>query len=179
MIVFDNETTGLSKPIACPLNEQPQIIEFAAIKLDDKSLKERGRMTFLCNPGIPLPAEITKITGLKDKDLADKPPFVNFYPSMADFYLGERFLVAHNLDFDRSMLTFELQRIDKLTQFPWPPKHICTVEKSYYIKNKRLKQTDLYEIAMGKGKTYKAHRAMDDVEALCDIIRWLRKEKAL
>jgi DNA polymerase III epsilon subunit-like protein len=178
MILFDTETTELTKPLPVPLNDQPRIIEFAAINLNDKTLREMSRMEFLCNPGIPLSAEIQKITKLTDTDLQHEPLFPHFYPTLCDFYLGERSMVAHNLAFDRSVLTFELQRIDRLTQFPWPPKHICTVEASYYLHNRRLKLTELYNIV--SGKDYKdAHRAMNDVEALVEVVRWLRKEKAL
>lgn len=175
MIIWDTETTGLPKPETCPLDEQPRIIEYAGIKLDDKTLKEKGRMEFICNPGIKLDEVITKITGLADRDLEDKPPFVAFYPKLVDFYLGERSMVAHNLPFDRSLLTFDLMRIDCLTKFPWPPKHICTVEASMGVRGYRLKLELLHEIVTGM-KHKDAHRAMNDVEALVTCVRWLRKE---
>jgi DNA polymerase III epsilon subunit-like protein len=178
MIVFDTETTGLPKPISVPLADQPQIIEFAAIKLNDKTLKELDRLEFLVNPGLPLPAEIVKITRLTDDDLRDKPFFPSYYQRLVDFFFAERFMVAHNLAFDRNLLSYELMRMDKLIQFPWPPRHICTVEQSYHLKNHRLKLTDLHIIATGKAFP-EAHRAMHDVEALVRCVRWLRKEKAL
>lgn len=178
MIVFDTETTGLPKPISVPLADQPQIIEFAAIKLDDKTLKERDRIEFLVNPGSPLPTEILKISKLTDDMLRGQPLFPSYYQQLVDFYLGEKFMVAHNLAFDRSLLSFELQRIDKLLQFPWPPRHICTVEASYYIHGYRLNLTKLHMHAFGKAFA-DAHRAMNDVEALVSCVRWLRKQKAL
>lgn len=175
MIVWDTETTGLPKPESCPLVEQPQIIELAAIKLDDKTLKEKARMEFLCNPKVPLPEEIKKITHITDNMLRDQPPFISFIPELTDFFLGERTMAAHNLGFDRSLLAFELCRIDMLTKFPWPPHHLCTVEASFGIKNRRLKLVELHEMVTGKPHK-DAHRAMADVEALCTVIRWLKKE---
>ena len=175
MIVFDTETTGLPKPSSVPLEEQPKIIEFAAIKLDNKTLKETDRVEFLLNPEEKLDPVITKITGLKDEDLIGQPLFVEQYPLLADFFLGEREMVAHYVAFDRSLLEFDLRRIDKLMQFPWPIKHTCTVEASYPLKNFRLKLTQLHEIVTGSPHK-EAHRAMADVEALATCVRWLRKK---
>lgn len=84
-------------------------------------------------------------------------------------------MAAHNLGFDKSLLKFELLRLDKEFAFPWAPKQLCTVEASYGIKNRRLHLSELHELATGK--VHKgAHRAINDVEALCTCIRWLRKE---
>lgn len=175
MIVYDTETTGLPKPMGVPLNEQPQIIEFAAIKLDDKTLKEKDRIEFLIQPGVPLPPEIVKITGIQDVDLKDAKPFIHHLKTVVDFFLGERSMVAHNLGFDKALLKFELLRLDKEFAFPWPPDQWCTVEASYGIKNRRLHLSELHELATGKPHKG-AHRAINDVEALCTCIRWLRKE---
>jgi DNA polymerase III epsilon subunit-like protein len=175
MIVFDTETTGLPKPAAVPLIEQPKIIEFAAIKLDDKTLKEVGRMEFLCNPQERLDPFIIKNCHITDEMLADKPPFVYYYPQLVEFFFGTRKMAAHNIGFDRDLLTFELMRLDRMSRFPWPPEHICTVEASYAIKNHRLKLSLLHEIVTGKPHK-DAHRAMADTEALVTCIRWLRKK---
>jgi DNA polymerase III epsilon subunit-like protein len=176
MIVFDTETTGLSKPESAPLTDQPKIIEFAAIKLDSKTLKEKDRIEFLLNPKEPLDEFIIKNCKITDDMLADQPTFVEKYPQLVEFFLGERELVAHNVGFDRSLLTFELMRIDKLTQFPWPPKHICTVEASYGIKNFRLNLSKLYAMAAGGKEMKEWHRAIKDVESLVTCVRYLRKE---
>jgi DNA polymerase III epsilon subunit-like protein len=175
MIVFDTETTGLPQPSVVSLDLQPQIIEYAAVKMDSK-LKVIDKMTFLCKPSIQLPAIITKITGLKDEDLADKPPFSEFYDQLCEFHLGETEMLAHNVDFDRKLLMFDLSRIGKQFNFPWPSRHICTVEATMHFENKRLKLQELYEMATGK-PLEQTHRAMDDVEALLEVLRWLKKKK--
>ena len=173
-IFFDTETTGLPKPDAAPLRDQPQIIEFAGIRTDD-DFNEVARFEFLCNPGCPLPEEIVKITGITDADLADKLPFVTHLPALSEFFLGTRSMVAHNLAFDKSLLKFELLRLGKELAFPWPPNQICTVEASYGIKNRRLRLYELHEMACGE-RHKDAHRAMADVEALLRVARWLRQE---
>ena len=175
MIVFDTETTGLPIPEAAPLSKQPHIIEFAAIKLRDDDLEEVGRLEFLAKPPVQLADKITEITGLTDAKLADEKPFAAHFKKLADFFLGERFMIAHHVIFDRDMLRFELLRLDKLLQFPWPPNPLCTVELSHSIKGRRMKMGELHEHAVGF-EFKDAHRAMPDVEALVRVVRWMREK---
>ena len=72
-------------------------------------------------------------------------------------------------------MKFELKRLGLEFNFPWPKNHICTVEKSFPIRNKRLKLEQLYEIATGKKGIKGAHRAKSDVLAMVECIVWLRK----
>jgi DNA polymerase III epsilon subunit-like protein len=170
MIVFDLETTGLPHAEGTDINLQPRITEFGAIKLD-KDFKEIKVLEFLVNPGIPLDPKITKITGLTDKDLKDQPPFVARFEDVANFFLGERTLVAHNLPFDLTVLKYDLERINKITSFPWPPDQICTVEIGETVWNKKRKLGDIYKEITGK-EHKGAHRSIADVRALIEIIKW-------
>lgn len=171
MIIWDNETTGLVGPSPIPTDRQPRIIELCAIKLDDKTLKEKGVIDVLIHPGIKLPEIITTITGIRDEDLIGKLPFKAHADEVADFFLGERYSVAHNNDADTNFLYYELVRLGRQNAFPWPPRRICTVEKTVCIKGHRLKLGELYELATGK-KLEGAHRAINDVRALCESVRW-------
>ena len=174
MIVFDTETTGLPKAEGSSLDQQPKIIEFGAVKLDE-DLKEIERLEFFCHPGYDLPPIITKITGITDDKLKDEKPFVAYYQQVCEFFLGEKTLVAHNLPFDRKLLKFELERIDKLTKFPWPYEHICTVEVGESVWGKKRKLGDIYEELTGANMKG-AHRATADVEALIEVVKWYKKE---
>ena len=172
MLIFDTETTGLVQPALVPLAEQPEIIEFAGIKIDDFTFEETERLTFLCKPRNPISEEITKITGITNEDLINEKSFAAYYHELANFFLGESIMVAHNLSFDHSMLRFELERIGKECAFPWPFKQVCTVEASFSINNKRMRLCDLHQLACGED--FKdAHRAMADTEALLRCVRWL------
>jgi DNA polymerase III epsilon subunit-like protein len=178
MIIFDTETTGLILPSLVRIEEQPQIIEFAGVKLDDITLEEIERLTFMCNPGCALPEEIIKITSITDEMLKDQEPFASHYHDLCDFFLGEQMMVAHNLDFDKTLLKLELIRIGKEFAFPWPPKQVCTVEASFGINNKRMRLSDLHLHCTGED--FKdAHRAMADTEALVRCVRWLRAESMM
>jgi hypothetical protein len=153
MIVLDTEGTDLIKPDVAPLADQPHLVEFAGIKLDNASLKETGRLHFLCNPGVPLPELFTKITGITEAMVADKKPFAAHYHSLAQFFLGEDTMVAHNMGYDEGILKYTMLRLGKLLFFPWPIKHICTVEASAGIKNHRLGMAELHLMAAGKENT--------------------------
>jgi len=170
LIVFDLETTGLPKAEGSDLDMQPKIIEFGAIKLTEE-LIEVDRLEFFCNPKHLLDPKITKITGITDEMLKDEKPFITKVEELTDFFLGERDIVAHNLPFDRKVLRFELERLDKVIKFPWPPNHICTVEIGQKIWGKMRKLGDIYEELFDE-KIDGAHRSINDVEATARIVDW-------
>lgn len=170
MIFFDTETTGLIKNAALPLNQQPRIIEIGALKDNGEEL------SILINPKIKLEPIITKITGLKDEDLAEKPSFKSMYNQLVEFFIGEEHLIAHNLEFDLSMLVFELRRINKHRAFPYPPKQTCTVEMAKPLyKGKFRKLQDLYEDLIGPYE--QQHRALDDCKMLQRVYHELMVRK--
>ena len=178
MIIFDTETSALTSPEAANINSQPRIIEFAAIKVHNDTLKEISRIESFIHPGISIPVDSVKITGITDKMVANAPRFASFYEELCEFFLGEDTLCAHNLAFDSSVMKYELTRIDRLTRFPWPPNQVCTVEATIGLKGYRLNLGKLHELATGKEHLDK-HRAIADVEALATCVRWLRKNKML
>lgn len=177
-IVYDTETTGLPNAEGSPLESQPKIIEFAGIKLDHE-LNEVGRLEFICNPNCQLSDKITEITGLRNSDVDDKEPFTAFYKQLCDFFLGVPNLIAHNATFDVSMMRFELQRMGKMCNFPWPHNHFCTIEKSYHLNGHRLNLTKLHKHCTGEDHINGAHRAMNDVTALVKCVKWMRQKELL
>lgn len=171
MIVLDTETSGLVKSESLPLDQQPEIVEFAAVKLD-ADLKETAAIEFLIKPRIAVGPETIKITGITNEMLADKPSFARVLPAIQTFFLGEDTMVAQSADFDIRMMVFELRRLDRVTKFPWPPRQIDNVELCRDVQYKR-KQEMLVEKIKGKRPDV-AHRALADVRELCDILRYLR-----
>lgn len=178
MIVFDTETNALTVPDVAPLDQQPHILEFAGIKLDDKRLTETARLEFLCSMGRPLAQEELKVNRITNEMLHGIPPFAAHLKKLTDFFFGEWTMVAHNLPYDANVLRYELIRLDRVTRFPWPPNWICTVEASISLRGHRLKLSELYAEATGS-EHKDAHRAMPDTEALVACVRWLRKKRLL
>ena len=171
MIVFDTETTGLLKPNVTELWLQPFITEIYLCKLDKNFIVVDEYETFL-KPLVPIPEEITKITGITNEMVSGAPSFIEIYPDLCEFFNGEQTVFAHNCTFDIGMLKIELSRHNLETKFPWPVDQRCTVELSFPIKNKRLSLEKLYKLATGK-KLVDAHRAKNDVLPLVECIEWL------
>ena len=164
-LVFDTETTGLPLPGIADLDKQPRIIELALARIEDGKLISEH--SWLFNPERPLEAVITKITGLTDEDLADKPLFRELLGEIEEAFAGADQLIAHNAPFDTTLLAFELKRCER-TGFPWPAITTCTVQEFLHIKGRSLKMTELYELKLGKPLA-QTHRAADDVCALVEI----------
>lgn len=179
MIIFDTETTGLVNPEGA--TEQPRIIEFGAIAVDEKTLKVQATLGLLLNPwGFgkkgELPQAITRVTGIKSSDLWKEPDFAMALPKVAEFFLGHQTMVAHNLHFDRDLLRYELERLGMVCRFPWPVNHLCTVEMLQPILGKRTNLTEAYDWATGGQQTFKAHRASDDCKACLEVIKKIKSE---
>lgn len=174
-LVFDTETTGLLKPVAAKLEEQPEIIELALLEIcvpgrEDDAFEPRYGESFvrLIKPKKPVDDEITKITGLTNEDLAGASRFAEILPDLEEFCLGAYGLIAHNLEFDLGMLSNELRRLGREFKFPYPPRQVCTVGEFMHLKGRRMRLIELYKHSTGK-EYPQTHRALDDVKALAEI----------
>ncbi len=178
MIVVDYETTGLLKPSASNIADQPFLTDIYAIKLEfsNGSFEFVDDFETLVKPPMPIPEEIVKITNITDEMVADAPAFIEIYDDYAEFFRGEDTIIAHNCSFEIGCLYFELLRHDLALNFPWPKNHICTVERTKHIQGRRLKLGVLHKMATGK--TFEgAHRARPDVMALVRCLEWMVKNE--
>lgn len=185
IIIFDTETTGFPKPIAAPLSQQPSIIEFAGVKVtDDDKMEVIEELEFKCKPPNLLSEDIKKfhkkvnMVGLTDADLAKEKSFPEHYKELATFFFSTYTMLAHNIGFDRNLMKFELMRIGKVLQFPWPIAHKCSIEQTMAIKGYKLKLTVLYEHLFNE-PLEQEHRAMNDVVQLLKVCKELRKRGML
>jgi len=89
-VVFDIETTGLN-----PIHDE--ITEIGAVRVRGRKIVEDFH-TFV-NPGIPIPASITKLTGITEEMVKDAPSISEVIPVFSQF-IGDAVLVAHNASFD-------------------------------------------------------------------------------
>jgi DNA polymerase III epsilon subunit family exonuclease len=176
-IAIDTETTDLCKPDPCDLIHQPHMTEICAIKFN-KKFKVIDKFSSLINVPVPVPEHIVRVTGITDEMLEDAPTFYEIYPDLCEFFMGEDTLVGHNIGFDVNILDYELRRLNLQRNFPWPHNHLCTIELSFSINNKRMKLGDLYELATGE-KLEQAHRAENDVLATIACLKYLKKTGAV
>lgn len=174
IVVFDTETTGLPLHPDAPLDKQPKIIELGAALLDSDG-KVVDTFQQLLHPGEEITDEITKITGITNDQLKDQPKFGDVLPQLREFF-GRAFAVfAHNLPFDKKLLHYDLRRVG-CEDFPWPQQEYCTIGLHRSIWGRNMKMTELYEHALNKPLP-QTHRALDDVQALVEIIQALELHK--
>ena len=163
IVVFDTETTGLTKPIPTDLIFQPFMTEIFCFKLD-QDFDKLGEFESMVKPPIPISPEITKITGITDKDVENAPSFFEIYDDLYEFFSDVDIVVGHNVAFDIDIIHYELMRHDLDKKFCYPKRHICTVESSHHLENKRLNLQKLHEKLFGVGFDG-GHRARNDVMA--------------
>ncbi len=177
IIIFDQETTGLLKPELSDIKLQPCVTEICCVKIDS-DFNFKGEINTLVKPMFPIPAELEQKIGITNAMVANAPTIVDIYDELYEFWLGCKAAVAHNCAFDVGVLRYDLTRHGLEFKFPWPKHHICTVEASRHIYNRRMKLAELHRLATGKDFE-SAHRAKADTYALIRSFEWLVKEKHL
>ncbi|HES7352693.1 TPA: PolC-type DNA polymerase III, partial [Streptococcus pyogenes] len=107
-VVFDVETTGLSA-----MNND--LIQIAASKMFKGNIVEQ--FDEFIDPGHPLSAFTTELTGITDKHLQGAKPLVTVLKAFQDF-CKDSILVAHNASFDVGFMNANYERHDlpKITQ---------------------------------------------------------------
>ena len=172
VLAFDTETTGLIDNGTLPLDKQPECIEFAGTLVDLDSGEILNEFsTLIRSSRMPLPTVITKITGIKDADLADAPAFSAVAETIRAAIESAPAVLAHNASFDVEMVTQEFRRLGQTVTWPLI---LCTVEQSLFYSGFRLSLTALYELLF-KEKFPEAHRAGGDVSALVRCAVEMRK----
>ncbi len=172
-VILDTETTGLLKPGCVPLDEQPHIIEIGAIKVKDGINVDE--LSMLIKPPIEISYKITKITGITNDMVADKPNFADSAPIFLSFIEDADVIVAHNAAFDMGCFGVEFDRYtckdhsDNFGHFISKKNVVCTVNYYYPRYNRMMNLKKLYADIMGK-ELKQTHRALDDCMALNDIL---------
>lgn len=103
-IIFDTETTGLD-----PLKGD-RLVEIGCVEVIDY-IPTGKTFHFYLNPERSVPPDATRIHGLTDSFLADKPKFSDIADAFLDF-IEDSPLVAHNANFDLGFMNAELTRIN-------------------------------------------------------------------
>jgi len=105
-IIFDTETTGLSK-------EDDRVIEIGAIEYDDNRFPTGRTLHYYLNPeGRQVHPDAQAIHGISNADLEGKPRFADVADEFLKFIDGAM-LVAHNGIFDLGFINEELKRCGK------------------------------------------------------------------
>ncbi|SIQ47140.1 DNA polymerase-3 subunit epsilon [Alkalispirochaeta americana] len=148
-VAFDFETTGLYPAV-------DRVVEFGAVRFMPG--KEIADFNELCNPEMAIHPEASRVSGITDAMVADKPLAAVILPRFMDF-VGESILVAHNAGFDTAFLRAELQRAG----MPTVPNLIIDTQvlaKRAFPGKKSYALQNLVEMLGIPANT--AHRARDD-----------------
>ncbi len=159
-IVFDIETTGLS-------SNNDRITEIGACRV--RSDRVTDIFQSFVNPQIPIPREITELTGITDDMVKDAPVIGYVLKDFIDFCGEYPTLVAHNAGFDCSFINAAC----KENNFTFKYKQIDTVplcRKAF----PELKKVKLDIVAEHLGFfDFNHHRAIDDAKMLSKIFQVL------
>ena len=166
-IVLDTETTGLE------VLQGHRIIEIGAVLLNDRKKTEEHFHTYL-NPSRLIDEEASKVHGIMNEDLEDKPDFSEIAEEFLEFVDGAT-LVIHNAAFDIGFLNNEL----KLASSKYPMlEDICSIEDSLAIAKDKFpgQRVSLDALASrfnitGYDRTF--HGALLDANILADVYMML------
>ena len=104
LAVIDTETTGLNP------DQGDRIVELGVVLFDSGEISDRWGV--LIDPERPLPADTTRITGIKPEDVAGQPRFADVADRFLELIAG-RLLVAYNASFDQVFVVEELARASR------------------------------------------------------------------
>ncbi|MBR5596674.1 MAG: PolC-type DNA polymerase III [Lachnospiraceae bacterium] len=99
-VVFDIETTGFS-PV------KNKIIEIGAVKVSGGEITDH--FSVFVNPKVPIPYEITQLTGIQDEMVVEAETIEEVLPKFVEF-CADAVLVAHNANFDMSFINENIRR---------------------------------------------------------------------
>ena len=154
-VVFDIETTGLS-PKEC------KITEIGAIKIEHGEITDK--FSQLINPGVPIPPNITDLTGITDEMVADKPHIDSVLPEFLEFCHGCA-VVAHNAQFDCGFIRYNAAELN----LEFHSKTVDTLKISRELfPNERKHSLDAICKRLGVSLE-NHHRAVDDATATAEI----------
>ena len=161
-VTIDIETTGLGR--------DARIIELGAVRI--RHGHKAAEYSQLINPGMPIPAKVTQITGITDRDVKGKPTIDKALPKFYAF-CGTDMWIGHNIRrFDLPVIAREAERVG--AGMP-DVSFYDTMELSQAL----LPQLDHHRVVdliryFGIAKTER-HRAADDAAQTAQIFEHLKR----
>lgn len=148
-VAFDVETTGFS-------SEFDRIIEVGALKVLNGQPVDS--FTSFVNPDMHIPANVSRLTGITDADVANAPQFAQLAPELMAF-IGELPVVAHNASFDARFLKAELNFAGL--------SYVFKVVDTLPMARKAFPQLENHKLktlidSLGLADHQQQHRALDD-----------------
>ena len=160
LVALDLETTGLDP-------QRDAIIEIGALRMREGRVVDEYSQ--LVNPGVPLPREITDITGIRPEQLVGQPTIGEVLPEVVRF-VADAPVIGHNVNFDMDFLARQGVLRGNL--------RLDTAELAAVLLP-RASRYSLGNLAAEAGiELQQAHRALDDARATAGLY-WHLWRKAL
>jgi DNA polymerase-3 subunit epsilon len=138
------------------------------------------RVSWLVNPGRPIPKESSDVHGITDDAVKDASPFAAIAHEVLRAVEGA-VPVAYNAEYDRKVLVAELARAGLLPENPPPAlrRNVEWIDPLIWARElqKTEKSRTLVEVAERLGIVLdQAHRAADDAVATLQVLGLFRKD---
>ena len=162
-VVLDVETTGGKAGT-------DRITEIGAVKVQGGEVLDT--FTTLINPQRPIPAFISRLTGISNAMVSDAPQFADIAHQLSEFLQGAVF-VAHNAKFDYGFIRAEFARCE----LPFDMPQLCTVV------NMRRYYPGLQSYSLGKLcaefdiTLTNHHRALADATATVELLKLINAKR--
>jgi len=154
---FDLETTGISI-----VNDR--IVEISILKIL-KDGKEKPK-TWLVNPTIPIPKNVSLIHGITDKMVIDKPTFSSLSSEIFSFIKDCDLAGFNSNKFDVPLLAEEFLRVDK--ELDISKIKLIDIQNIFHKKEKRTLSA-AYKFYCNKNHE-NAHSSMSDTRATYEVL---------
>jgi DNA polymerase III epsilon subunit family exonuclease len=166
-VIVDVETTGL-------LPQEATIIEIGAVRLAGSRVT--GEFFSLVNPGVPVPPDISELTGITDELVRPAPRAAAALAAFLAFAQGA-VLVAHHAPFDLAFLSGG----SLASGLSWPAATVLdtAVLARLVLDGEQVPDCKLATLAGYFGAaTHPCHRALADARATVDVLLGLLGELA-
>lgn len=161
LAIVDLETTG-GDP-ACD-----RVTEVGIVLMDGD---QRVEWSSLVNPGIPIPGNIQRFTGITDDMAGRAPRFADIAQQVSEL-LRDRLFVAHNARFDHGFLRNEFARLS----LSFAPRVLCSVKLSRALYP-GYPRHGLDAVMERLGLNCDArHRALGDARVVCDVLDIVKRD---
>lgn len=161
LAIVDLETTG-GDPALDRITE-------VGIVLVDGDL--RVEWSSLVNPGVPIPGNIQRFTGITDDMVRRAPRFADIAQQVSTLLHG-RLFVAHNARFDHGFLRNEFARLS----LSFAPRVLCSVKLSRALYPGHPRH-GLDAVMERLGLNCDArHRALGDARVVCDVLDIVKRD---
>ena len=155
-VAFDTETTG-----SFPVSER--IVEIGAVKFT-RDGTVLGEFCELVDPEMPIPRNVIRVHGIRNRDVRGKDPIDEVLPRFIDF-IGDSILIAHNALFDVQFMGVQMI----WQQLPFPKNPVLDSVEMCQEFLPDVKRHNLRNMSRKLGMNVRCHRALADSQVVREL----------